>query len=340
MLSLTDQGPTNATNYHLVVITTTGQVVRSVTARVPSIGGHLPRFSVAGRSVYFLDGDRSLKALHGDGSVATIAELPGSTTDRVAFAVSPDEQRLAFAVLHYTTPSCPPTQPCYPKTSTSLRVGSLDGHDAHEIFAGQVVEFPIGWKGGNLLIAVAQAGFIQNPGEVNPYFAKAYHLVDPADGRRLYSTSPACDEPSSLQGPVNSAGTACQQNSGNNEVIVALGWDGSSHELFRAAVDGYANAVPPAVLSPDGREVAAETAAEHRISIFSNGRAQPTAAVGTPAGWFDPGHLLLMQGCCQPASQAEVLDVAANTVTPVTLGVTGSTDPYAPFFASIPPGLS
>ena len=98
--------------------------------------------------------------------------------------------------------------------------------------------------------------------------------------------------------------------------------------------------MPPAVLSPDGGSAAAETAAEHRISIFSNGQARPTAAVGTPAGWFDPNDLLFMQGCCQPTSQAAVLNVSADTVAPVTLGVNGSSDPYAPFFVPIPPALS
>jgi hypothetical protein len=334
VLMLTGQGQlggTTSAKYGLYVVRTDGRVIRSTTAGIQSAGWYLPRFSVAGHSVYFLDGDQALRVLRSDGSVGDVAQLPGGPADRVVFAVSPDETRTAYSVIHFSGPGA---------TSTSLRVGNLDGSNVHEIFSGPTIEFPVGWRAGQLVIAVTQSATPQNPGEVNPYWAIAYHVADAVTANRTYSTSPTCDEPSSLEGPVNGAGTVCQQNSGNSQIFLALGWNGGSRELFRTAVDGYKNAVPPAVLSPDGQRAAAGIAADHRISLLSGGSAVPTAAVGTPAGWFDADHLLFMTApCCQPLTAAAVLDVSSNTVTPVAAGLAGEADPYAPLFVSIPSNL-
>lgn len=323
-------GGTTSTKYFLYVIGADGRILRSASAGIPSTGWHFPRFSVAGHSVYFIDGDDTLKVLRKDGSVATIGQLPGGLADRVVFAVSPDEQQIAYSVLHYTLATA----------STSLRVGRLDGSGVHEIFSGAATEFPIGWRSGQLVIAITHYAITQNPGEVNPYYADAYHIADASSATRTFSTSPTCDQPASLQGPVNAAGSLCQQDSGNTQILLALGWDGSKREIFRAGVDGHANAVPPVVLSPDGQIAAAGIAADHRINLLSGGTAKPTAAVGTPAGWLDGDHLLFMTGpCCQPLTSAAILDVAANSISPVAAGLTGSADPYAPFFSPIPDSL-
>jgi len=334
VLLLTGQGQlgaTTSTKYGLYVVGADGRIIRSATAGIQSAGSYLPRFSVAGHSVYFLDGDQALKVFRGDGSVGAVAQLPGGPADRVVFAVSPDETRTAYSVIHFSGAGA---------TSASLRVGNLDGSNVHEIFSGPTIEFPVGWRAGQLVIAVTRSATPQNDGEVNPYWAVAYHVADPVTANRTFSTSPTCDEPSSLQGPVNGSGTVCQQNSDNSQIFLALGWNGSSRELFRTAVDGYKNAVPPAVLSPDGLRAAAGIAADHRISLLSAGSALPTAAVGTPAGWFDADHLLFMTApCCQPLTGAAVLDVSSNKVTPVAAGLAGQADPYAPLFVSIPTDL-
>jgi len=324
-------GGTTSTKYGLYVIAVDGRIIRSTTAGIQSAGWYLPRFSVAGHSVYFLDGDQALKVLRSDGSVGAVAQLPGGPANRIVFAVSPDETKIAYSVIGFSGAGA---------ISTSLRVGNVDGSSVHEIFSGRTIEFPVGWRAGQLVIAVTPSASPQEVGEVNPYWALAYHMADAVTANRTYSTSPTCDGPSSLQGPVNGAGTVCQQNSGNNQILLALGWNGSSRELFRTVVDGYKNAVPPAVLSPDGQRAAAGIAADHRINLLSGGSAAPTAAIGTPAGWFDADHLLFMTApCCQPLTAAAVLDVSSNTVTPVAAGLAGEADPFAPLFVSIPSNL-
>lgn len=339
---LTQQG--SSPSYHLVVISADGKVNRTASAKVPSIGGHLPHFSVAGRSVYFLDGDTHLKVLRSDGTVAAVGELPGTTGDRVIFAVSPDETQIAISVLRYVSPcsTAPGGQPC---TSTSLRVGALTSlNNLQEIFSGPVVVYPIGWHQGKLVMALASSGYIQNNGEVNPYFADALHLVDPANGNRLFSTSPACDSPSTIQGPVNSIGLVCQQASGNLEFFYAHGWDGGTQEIFRQQPGGIPSVVPPVVLRPDGQKAAGANAANHQIELLDSGGIRAsTAATGTPAGWFDENHLLFFQApCCTDLTQPAVLVVTAgnSTVIPINTGVKGAADPYAPFFVPIPTNLT
>ena len=331
--------------YFLYVIGADGRILRSATGSVPSAGSHLPTFSVAGRSIYFIDGDRDLKVLRVDGSVALVGLLPGGPADRVVFAVSPDEQQIAYSVLHYGPPACSPNQPCqYPPTTTSLRVGRLDGTAVREIFASaSVVEYPIGWLNGRLLMSITRYAYIQNPGEVNPYFADEYHIVDAQTATRSFDSGGICDERSSLTGPVNAAGTVCIQNSGNTQIIAAVAWSGQVTELSRNPGDGYSNVLAPVVLAPDGRSAAANTADEHRINILSSGQARPTPVLGTPAGWLDADHLLFMTpasgACCTMLTSAAVLNLTNNSVTRVK-GLVGSADPYAPFFVNIPNSLA
>jgi hypothetical protein len=339
---LTEQG--SSPIYHLVVISTDGKVHRTASAKVSSIGGHLPRFSVAGRSVYFLDGDTHLKGLRPDGTVSAVGELPGTASDRVVFAVSPDETKIAMSILRYVSPcsTAPGGQPC---TSTSLRVGALTSvNNLHEIFTGPVVDYPVGWHQGKIVTAVAKSGSIQNNGEVNPYFADALHLVDPANGNRLFSTSPACDRPSTIQGPVNSIGLVCQQTSGNLQFFYLHGWDGSTRELFRQEPGGVPSVVPPVVLRPEGENAAGANAFNHEIELLDAGGIRAgTVATGTPAGWFDDNHLLFFQApCCTDLTRPAVLVIGAgtNAVTPVNIGVGGAADPYAPFFVPIPTNLT
>ncbi len=314
-------GGTTLTKYSLYVVTPDGKVLRSVTAGIQSVGWHLPRFSVAGRSVYFLDGDTNLKVLREDGSVADVGKLPGGPSDRVIFSVSPDEKQIAYSVIHYLSDT----------TTTSLRVGSLSTLSVGEIFSGSPIEFPIGWLAGRLVIAITPDASIQNNGEVNPYFASAYHLVDPKTANRIFSTPPTCTP----QGPINASGTICQQGSGS---VSAFAWNGTNRDLGPV---GYA---PPVVLNPDGQTAAATvltSAVPGQIALLSSGKVSPSAAAGTPAGWFDAYHLFFITGpCCQGPISAAVLDVRSNTVTPVGSGLAGTADPYAPFFVPIPNNLS
>jgi hypothetical protein len=313
-------GSTTTTQYRLYVITVEGRIVRSATAAIQSAGWHLPRFSVAGRSVYFLDGDSDLKVLRSDGSVGSVGRLPGGPADRVVFAVSPDEKQIAYSVLHYAGSGT---------TTTSLRVGALASLNVVEIFSGSPIEYPIGWSAGRLVVAVTPHPAIQNNGEVNPYFADEYHIVDPVTAKRIYSTSPTCGQP---QGPVNAAGTACRQTTGN---ILLVTWTGASQDL------GNGNYAPPAVLNPDGHSVAVAIATPGPIGLLSGAGVQSTTAAGTPAGWFDANHLFFFSGpCCAQSTSAAVLDVKSNSVTPVSSGLSGDADPYAPFFVSIPNSLN
>ncbi|TMC48468.1 MAG: hypothetical protein E6J14_12010 [Chloroflexi bacterium] len=284
-----------------------------------------------------MDGNASLKVLKADGSTALVRHVPGSTTDRIVFSVSPDGQRIAYVVMHFQTggkngcnyPVIPPG--CSPTITTHLRVGNLDGTGEAEIYSGPTSEYPVAWQDGALLIAVGPA-FVQNPGELNPYFAEEYRRVSPTDATRLFSTTSVCPGAVALTGPYTSAGTACIRGS----IVQRLDWQGTLTTLGDVAPAPSA----AAALSPDGTRAAVarfgSTGLEPRLLLVSGGKATQTATTGFPAGWFDGSQLLYVTQPGGVSSTFAILDVSTGTSTSVDLGnLSGGIDPYAPFFVRL-----
>jgi hypothetical protein len=329
---------TSAAEYHLAVLSAQGRVLRSTSAKIPTAAGHLPRFSVAGADVFYLDGDTDLRVLKADGSSTLVRHVPGSKTDRTVFSVSPDKHRVAYVVIHIQTDG---TNGCnYPQIADNcaititvrLRVGNLDGTGDHEIFSGSTSEYPVGWQNGALLIAVGPA-IIQNNGELNPYFASEYRRVSSTDGTRLSSTAQACPEPgSSLTGPYTQAGTACVRGS----VVQRVDWQGSLTALGDVAPANSA----AAALSPGGSRAAAAGfgtgGLKPDLLMVSAGKVTKTGVAGFPAGWFSESQLLYATQPLGATSDVAILDLNTGKSTPVNLGnLNGTVDPYAPFFTNL-----
>lgn len=307
--------------YHLSTISVDGRVLGTVSPHRPAALPYFPTFGVAGGDVYFLDGDADLRVLHGDGSTALVRRLPGGPSDRIVFSVSPDGARLAYSVVHLTPVTCPPNAPpCVPSLSVSLRVGGLAGGDV-EVFSGSTAEYPVGWRGGQLVVAMGQA-FIQNRGERNPYLATEYRVVDPAGADRIASTATAC--PYSAQGgpagPLVAAGTACVQGSSLRRVDLD---QGSSITLGQAP---GGELVISAALSPAGTRAAFTTVDTHgvddRLQIASGG-AVSAIGPGFAGGWFDDSRLLVVTGWNTQHPSFAILDVDGRTTTPLAGGIPG-----------------
>lgn len=328
---------TSSPDYHLAVISTKGQVLRSATAKVPTAAPHLPRFSVAGSDVFYLDGNTDLRVLKPDGSTALVRHVAGSSRDRIVFSVSPDEHRIAYVVIHFHSSG---TSGCnYPvfndncaiTITVNLLVGNLDGTGDSEIFSGSTSEYPVGWQGAAVLIAVGPA-IIQNAGELNPYFAAEYRRVSAADATRLFSTAIACKEPAStLTGPYTAAGTACVRGS----LVQRVDWQGTLTTLGDVAPANSA----AAAISPDGLRAAAARfggiGLEADLLIVSAGKVAKTGITGFPAGWFNDSQLLYATQPASGNSAFGILDVNTNKSTPLDLGsLNGVIDPYAPFFVA------
>jgi hypothetical protein len=322
--------------YHLAVVSATGHVLRRVSAAAPSLAAHLPRFSVAGQDVYFLDGDSDVRVLHNTGTVAAVRRLPGSARDRVIFSVSPDERRLAYSVIHIgPPPTCPPDgPPCNPiVASVELRVGNLDGSGQPELL-GSSGEYPVGWLGGRLIVATGGPVFVQNLGEQNPYFASGYRLIDLGGPTEGSSIGGACASPGgALTGPVSKAGTACVRGT----TVQRLDW--ANHSPVTLG-DVSPSMQPVAALSPDGARAAVATFGDRgqpdRLKIVTGGKTTDTGFVGLAAGWFDDGSLLYVKYPGAMDAAVAVLDLTNHTSIPVDLGASaGFVDQYAPFFTPL-----
>lgn len=214
---------------------------------------YLPCVSTSNSRAYFLDGDTQVRYLAAGtsatncgasgcafGTNGDVTFVPGGPERASAFAVSPDDQRIAVSVFDFrSTPSG------YVPISVRLYVEDLVGRGNHiELFSstsGWV--WPVGWHGGKLVVA---AGSPTKPVE-GPYGAVTeFHLVDPVTGDRLQALgSASCPVVPALLSP---AGTVCVAADGS---LRSQYWSGqnvtfmSNYSAFRGG----------AMLSLDGSKV-------------------------------------------------------------------------------------
>jgi hypothetical protein len=271
--------------------------------------------------LYFLSGDSEVHFLKPDGATGVATRLPGSGQVRAAFAVSPDDRRIAVSLLDYSS------QPIHLR----MYVEDLAGGGNHvDIFsaANGIAEWPVGWRDGDLVAAVGLSA-IQSAGP-NPYNAgngggpggdDAYHLVDPATGNRLATVGSDCNF-----GPLTVAGTSCRSATG----AAGLRWDGQRHQFTRP------DNVEPGPISPDGARMAgAGQRAPFPIMLLSASTTGPAGVDGYPLGWIDDSHLVF--GTLSGTSY--VGDAILDTVSrkKVTLDTRHQ---YLSFFGTLPGGLS
>lgn len=170
----------------------------------PALSGaatDLPYVSTSKTKAYFLDGDAKLRAIGADGSVTNVRSLPGTPSVHAGFAVSPDDARIAIALIDYSA------QPI----REALYAEDLSGGGRVDaaIAAGQYF-WPVGWHAGKIVLA---SGPPVSNGVVvpNQYNASAYFLVDDSAGAQPTRLGTGDCVPSGLLTP---AGTACIANFG------------------------------------------------------------------------------------------------------------------------------
>src|SRR5438445_3187337 len=170
--------------------------------------------------LYYLNGGSEVRFLAPDGTTGTVTRIAVGASEQAGFAVSPDETSLAVAIFSYTWASGPPASATY--NGMRLYVEDLHGGGHHvDIFSSTTVaEFPIGWTGGRLILAVSEPGCCPSePG--NPYDASSYHVVDPATGTRLVTL---CDNSAGPMGPLEPIGAVCYHPA---QAPTYQRWDGS-----------------------------------------------------------------------------------------------------------------
>src|ERR1700716_2643712 len=145
---------------------------------MPTVGHSSDAFPAALSHSYprvcFPDGPTATRYLGRDGSTGLATTIPTPTAKtRAVFSVSPDDQRIAIAVFDWSHAG--------PMIST-VSVRDLRGGQSVEVERAETLYgWPVGWHGGNLVLARIPA----LGGAPNPNAAQAYALVNPSTGGNL-----------------------------------------------------------------------------------------------------------------------------------------------------------
>jgi hypothetical protein len=250
---------------------------------ISSPGGHaidLPHVSATSTALYMLAGDSSVLSLRlPDGKQATATRLQVGPNMEAAFAVSPDDSKIAVSVLDFSrTP-----------VHVTLYTEALTGANHQVIYESDSnYVWPVAWHAGLLVLAHAYGPFEEDiakaaPGHDNPYSAISYHIVDPATANRVYLLG-AC----TVSGPLSPAGSGCIQGG-------TIDWQGNVSPPWSTRDWGSVSSA--AALSPDGRWIAATSpdnsvnmaiwAPDGRIVNYVTG-----PGIRDWVGWLDNQHIL------------------------------------------------
>lgn len=242
----------------------------------------LPWVSASRTRAYLLDGGGQVNFLAPDGTTGGVTSITLTANQEASIAVSPDDQRMAVSVFSYQASS-----DAAPRSFTylgmRLYVEDLKGGTNHaEIFTStSVAEFPVGWVGGKLVVAVTPPVIccVANP-IANPYWATEYHVVDPANGHRITAL---CGHAGSVPvGPLEPFGVMC-----DGVPPQFLRWDGTAFPAPAAVPytgdDGLA-------VSPDGTKV---LVGGTPIRVLSREPDFLFAMNGYSWGWVDATHVVV-----------------------------------------------
>jgi hypothetical protein len=282
----------------LAVVGADGRL-HGLVSQLGRIGGDVvpPFASTSNDAIYYLNGDGLMRLKLG-GTPVHIRDLPGSSSVRVAFTVSPDDKKIAIATLTFapTSSSPSPTGPKY--LGMKLFVEDLDGSNHVDIFSSiTVAEWPVGWHGSELVIAVGAGpyGYFGYGGSLTPYPYFAFdgiHVADSTTGRR---TATLCAGLPAV-GLGTSKGILCAKASGLGPTTITpvamafSDWSGKETDLGLSCIYGG--------LQPAGDDIACDTNSGGFV-VSPDGAEQPfpTPSIGPDpynlVCWVGHDHLLL-----------------------------------------------
>jgi len=284
------------TTYTVNLVGVDGRVAATAVGKKRSQPGgilvQMPSISASSTRLYYLDGDSSVMFLKPDGTSGAATTIAVDSKSAAMFAVSPDDSRIAVAVITYP----------YPAT-TRIYVEDLTGGGHHvDLFSSSsVLEWPVGWHEGHLVIAVGLNVAPQNAWDGFIYGYLGYHIADASTGTRLATI---CDGYSSSVPPVP-AGTVCVKYP---DYLIS-DWSGTTRPA--PADQGCGGGA----LSPDGSMIAVcQGAPAPVVTLVVQGGTQiATQFSGTPVGWIDNSHLVLSAS----NSDLSIVDARAFTRTPI-----------------------
>jgi hypothetical protein len=295
-----DPGPT----YTLSIVAADGHVAASTTAHKRTVlHVQVGNLSTSATTVYYLDGDSDVRFLRPDHSTGLVTHISLGSKQVAAFSVSPDDLRIAVSVLDYTR---------YP-VSTRLYVEDLHGggNVVQLFYSSTVMEWPVGWHSGRLVMAL---GINSPPQNSFDGFEQAfgYHVVSAETGTRLLSL---CTGKESFQ-PESPAGAVC--------IDLAAGyvtsWDGRTWKLpFARKPDTTSqdcSLIGP--LSTAGVVATVEVSSQggcgggpgiFLVTNVGGIGARPVASKASPIGWIDAAHLVVDSRAYTTNSSTPVLSI-------------------------------
>lgn len=295
--------------YDIMLIDLQGQVVARVTAKLPLLKPNqtitLPLVSASNDVVYYLDGDTDIRSLSAAGATSLVKTIAAGSGSIMAFAVSPDDQRIAVALI---TQASDPS-----KDSGRGYVEDLADTGNHvDLFSNTSTDafrWPAGWHGADIIDAVGnQCGGYYGTSD-GTQCAQSYHVVSSTTGARKATVceGPATQPPNVNQNTVPnglpvSGGVACvkteyyygaQDGTPPDGDILAVDWSNHVTTVVGADKTGQLP-VYDCFLAPGGAQMActanssqALTLVAHNTSPHSLGRRYSVL------GWMDPSHLLV-----------------------------------------------
>jgi hypothetical protein len=229
-----------------------------------------------------------------------LRDFPATTSVHAAFAVSPDDQRIAIALLTYGPTPTGPESGTANYQGMKLSVEDLDGSHHVDLFSSSTVaEWPVGWHVSDLVIAVSSPQIGGLGLDPYPYYAFAgIHVVDSLTGARKATLCSG----SAVLGLATSAGILCAAPGGLAESdwaghVTPMGLQCSSAQLQPGGADIVCGAFGQAPF----------------VSSAGTRHPLPAPSLGpdpfTPLCWVGHDHLLLKS----PYTGPVLFDVGTGT---------------------------
>jgi hypothetical protein len=294
--------------YDILLVDLQGEVVTRVTARLPLLKPNqtvqLPLVSASNDLVYYRDGDTDIRALSAGGATSLAKTIPQGASSNMSFAVSPDDQRIAVALINEASDATKDTGRGYVENLA-------DAGNHVDLFANtslDALRWPAGWHGTDIIDAVGnQCGGPYGGANTSPACAASYHVIDSATGARRASIceSPATQSPNGSQNatpnglPV-AGGVACVKteyyyinNAPPEGDILAVQWSGQWTQIVSADKTGQL-AYGGCFLAPGGAQMACAENTSQALTILAHGTAPHNLGRRyNVLGWMDPTHLLV-----------------------------------------------
>ena len=309
--------------YVLGLVNAAGKVVASVTATTPSnyaLFTGPPLTDTSDSRLYFEDGNSDIDYLTPTGQHGVAFTIVRPVGAIVAFAVSPDDTRVAVSILNNWESLSPPF-------TSHMYLMAMGGGIEQTLFDGSgassthPLTWPIGWDGDNLVVAQAFPTNVGGPQpDTNP--CQSYGTVTCAAQLRVLnpatrSFGPVLCPGGTMSGGPTAAGIACTTSG-----LQAVSWSG--------AITSFGSSIPGAcILSPQGAMIACpsnldttypDVTTDHPAHLFrAGGVAQqiPNPGNAQIIGWIDGNDVAVTTGADSQGLAVE--NIVTGKQIPVSL---------------------